>query len=152
MVRKLKELAQGGAESQLGERIKASANQIWLAGLGAFSTAQKEGTKIFDSLVEEGRTVQAQTMKAAGAAIGDFKSNVSKSLEQVSWDQLENVFEDRVERALHALNVPTKKDLDLLSKRVADLTAVTGKLSDTLAKKPAAPGAKRAAKSTAKAG
>ena len=150
MVRKLKELAQGGVDNQLGERIKTSANQIWLAGLGAFSTAQREGTKIFDSLVEEGRTIQAQTMKAAGAAIGDFKSNVSKSLEQVSWDQLEGMFEDRVARALHALNVPTKKDLDLLSRRVADLTAVTEKLSGTLAKK--APAAKRAGRSTAKAG
>jgi poly(hydroxyalkanoate) granule-associated protein len=153
MVKKLKELAQAGGESQMAERIKASASQIWLAGLGAFSTAQREGTKIFDSLVEEGKSMQAQTMKAAGAAIGDLKANVSKSLEQVSWSQLESVFEERVARALHALNVPTKKDLDLLSKRVAELTAVTEKLSGKLSEK-SRPAAKRPAKSAsaAKAG
>ena len=28
--------------------------QIWLAGLGAFSRAEEEGTKLFDSLVKVG--------------------------------------------------------------------------------------------------
>jgi len=137
MAKKLNELAQGGGDGKLAERVKASAKQIWLAGLGAFYTAQKEGTKIFDSLVEEGKSVQARTVKAAGDALGDIKANVYKSLDQVSWDQLESVFEDRVARALHALNVPTKKDLDTLSKRVAELTAATQKMSEKMAPRAA---------------
>ena len=40
--------------TQLGVKIRESANQIWLAGLGAFSKAQQEGTKMFETLVEEG--------------------------------------------------------------------------------------------------
>ena len=32
-----------------------------------------------------------------------------------TWDKLEKVFEDRVARALHVLNVPTRKDIDILS-------------------------------------
>jgi hypothetical protein len=55
-------------------------------------------------------------------------------LDQVSWVQLERVFEDRVGRALHALSVPTRKDLDTLSHRVAELTAVTQQLSDAMSK------------------
>jgi len=132
MVRKLKELAQGGGESQLAGAIQESASQIWLAGLGAFAKAQKEGTKIFDLLVDEGKTIHKQAKKTAEDAFGNIKAKASKSWGQVSWDQMERVFEDRVARALHALSVPTRKDLDTLSQRVADLTAVTKKLSETL--------------------
>ena len=56
---------------------------------------------------------------------------------------------DRVARALSSLGVPTKKDIDKLSKRVAELTAVVQQLTDTqsgTAKKVAKPVAKAAAK------
>jgi cysteinyl-tRNA synthetase len=58
-----------------------------------------------------------------------------------TWDRLEQVFEDRVARALSSLGVPTKKDIDRLSKRVAELTAVVQHLTDAqegAARKPAA--------------
>lgn len=132
MPRKLKELAEEGGENQLAASIRDSANRIWLAGLGAFGKAQKEGTKIFDSLVEEGEAVQKQAKKAAEETFGDVKAKASKTWDQVSWVQLERVFEDRVARALHTLSVPTRKDLDTLSHRVAELTTVTKRLSDAM--------------------
>jgi poly(hydroxyalkanoate) granule-associated protein len=46
-----------------------------------------------------------------------------------TWDRLEQVFVDRVARALHSLNVPAKHDIDALTKRVAELTKVTEKLA-----------------------
>ncbi len=48
MVRKLKALAAGGGDSKLAQTVRESAQQIWLAGLGAFSKAQAEGSKMFD--------------------------------------------------------------------------------------------------------
>ena len=47
-----------------------------------------------------------------------------------TWDKLEKVFEDRVARALHALNVPSHKDVNVLSERVYELTAITKKLAE----------------------
>ena len=124
MPKKLKELAQGGGKIPLATAIQDSANQIWLAGLGAFAKTQKEGGKIFDALVKEGEAVQKQAKKSAETALAEVRGTVSKS-----WDQLEQVFESRVARALHTLNVPSKKDIDTLSHRVAELTTVTKKLS-----------------------
>ena len=35
--------------------------QIWLAGLGAFSRAEEEGNKLFDSLVKVGEELESKT-------------------------------------------------------------------------------------------
>jgi poly(hydroxyalkanoate) granule-associated protein len=125
MPKKLKELAGEATENQLATMIKESANQIWLAGLGAFSMAQQEGAKMFESLVAEGEKVQERTRVAADERLTELKERANGT-----WDKLEKVFEDRVARALHTLNVPSRHDIDTLSKRVHELTAITKKLSE----------------------
>ncbi len=127
MVKKLNELAGEGSESNLAATIRDSATNIWLAGLGAFSKAQEEGGKLFDALVKEGETVQSRASKSAQEAISDARSKATGT-----WDKLEQVFVDSVSRALTSLNVPTKHDIDALSKRVEDLTKATTKLSHSL--------------------
>ena len=63
MGKKLRELAGGVSENQLASTVKESAQQIWLAGLGAFAKAQEEGGKVFDALVKEGESIQSKTRK-----------------------------------------------------------------------------------------
>ena len=126
MAKKLKEIAES-SDSQLATKIKDSANQIWLAGLGAFAKAQAEGGKVFDALVQEGEAKQNRARKTAEDTLSDVKSKATGT-----WDKLEQVFEDRVARALHSLSVPTRKDVDTLAKRVAELTKVAEKLSEAL--------------------
>lgn len=137
MVKKLKSLT----ENQLASTVKESAQQIWLARLGAFAKAQVEGNKVFDALVREGQSIQSKTRKVADDKIAEVAGKAAGT-----WDRLETVFEDRVARALGSLGVPTKKDIDKLSKRVAELTAVVQQLTEAEAKpaKPARPA--RAAK------
>ncbi|MGE5768845.1 MAG: phasin family protein [Betaproteobacteria bacterium] len=145
MVKKFKAVG----ENQLAQTVRDSAQQIWLAGLGAFSKAQEEGNKVFDALVKEGEAIQKKTRKVA-----DDKMAVVAGKAAGTWDRLEQVFEDRVARALSSLGVPSKKDIDKLSKRVAELTAVVQQLTDAqegAAKKPAKPVAKAATPVTAKA-
>jgi poly(hydroxyalkanoate) granule-associated protein len=127
MVKKLNELAGEGGESNLVSTIRDSATNIWLAGLGAFSKAHEEGGKLFDALVKEGEAVQSRASKSAQDAISDARSKATGT-----WDKLEQVFVDRVARALHSLDVPTKHDIDALSKRVHELTKVADKLSESL--------------------
>jgi len=121
MVKKFKALS----ENQLATTVKESAQQIWLAGLGAFAKAQEEGNKVFDALVKEGESIQKKTRKVADEKIAEVAGKAAGT-----WDRLEQVFEDRVARALSSLGVPTKKDIDKLSKRVAELTTVVQKLTE----------------------
>ena len=129
MGKKLK-LANSQIDGQFVAAIRDSANQIWLAGLGAFAKAQEGGTKLFETLVQEGEKVQKRATKAASDTITEVKEQATGT-----WGKLERVFEDRVSQALHGLNVPTKKDVDALSRRVSELTVVTKKLTSSSGRK-----------------
>ena len=126
MVKKLKALAAAN-DTQLVATIRESASQIWLAGLGAFAKAQEEGGKVFEALVKEGESVQDRAKKVADEKFSEVKSKATEN-----WDKLEQVFEDRVARALNSLSVPSKRDIDDLSARVHELTLATKKLAASI--------------------
>jgi poly(hydroxyalkanoate) granule-associated protein len=143
--------AAGTQASQLAASVKDSAQHIWLAGMGAFSKAQEEGTKVFEALVKEGMTLQKKTQGIAEEKLGDVAGKMSAMADTVSakagqnWDKLEAIFEQRTAKALSKLGVPTAKDVAALSARVDALAAALAKT----AKAPAA--AKTATKSPAPA-
>lgn len=114
MAKKLKDFQN---ENQIVKMVKDSAHQIWLAGLGAFSKAQEEGSKLFESLVKEGQEVEARTKKVSEEGVEEAKAKTSGT-----WDKLEQVFEDRVSRALNQLGVPTRNDIQELAERVEELS------------------------------
>ncbi|MFL6664575.1 MAG: phasin family protein [Rhizobacter sp.] len=142
MVKKLKQMAEkkagsaaGLLDSALAGTVKESAQQIWLAGLGAFSKAQEEGGKVFEALVKEGSALQRKTHAAAGEKIGEVTSRMSTMAGDVTakagqqWDKLESIFEERTSKALAKLGVPSSKDIDALVKRIDELSAQVAKLS-----------------------
>lgn len=124
MVKILKNLASEVTDNQLAVTIRESANQIWLAGLGAFVRAQEEGTKVFSALVKEGQAIQGRTGESLSGVASNVTSKASGSL-----DKLEKVFEDRVGRALKVMGVPTHKDVEALSERITKLTKAVEKLT-----------------------
>lgn len=160
MVKKLQKMAADKPDGkQLAAAIRESAQQIWLAGLGAFSKAQAEGGKVFDALVREGMGIQRRTRAMTEEKIGEVTGKMSKAAGDItkqatqSWDKLEQVFEDRVSRALTRLGVPTSKDVQSLMKRVDSLNASVQALSGTApvrARKAAAPRKAAATKAPAK--
>ncbi|TWI03926.1 poly(hydroxyalkanoate) granule-associated protein [Luteimonas cucumeris] len=129
-----KKTATGSASAQaqaerLSGTLSESAQQIWLAGVGAFGRAQAEGTKLFEALVKEGLSFEQTARKFAGGraeAVRDAMENrVGHARERAAdtWDKLEKVFEDRVQRALTRLGVPGRDDLNALIDRVDELNA-----------------------------
>jgi poly(hydroxyalkanoate) granule-associated protein len=148
MVKKLKALAQTAADNDFAQTVRDSAHQIWLAGLGAFAKTQEEGARMFESLVQEGRMVEERTRKIAESKMSEVSASVDKATRQATatWDKLEQVFEDRVARALHRLGVPTNKDIQSLAKRVEELNDSVQQLTRT--RSSAAPRAKAAGGNT----
>ncbi|HWU71767.1 MAG TPA: phasin family protein [Pseudoxanthomonas sp.] len=144
---------------QLSKRLSESAQQVWLAGVGAFGRAQAEGGKLFESLVKEGLSLEQLTRKVATGRVDAVRDAVETTVGQAreraadTWDRLEKVFEDRVQRALRRLEVPSREDLAGLIERVDALNAELRKLGGA---SPARGGAKtapakRAVKKAAKA-
>ena len=149
VVKKLKSVAK---DSQLSATIRDSAQQIWLAGLGAFSKAQEEGGKVFEALVKEGLTIQRKTQAVAEEKITEATSRVTTmasdigSKAQGQWDKLEQVFEDRVSRSLNRLGVLSSRDVEDLARQVAELNQSVRDLMGGAAPKAArkAPAKKKA--------
>lgn len=121
-----------GAKAQaehLSHTLSESAQQIWLAGVGAFGRAQAEGTKLFEALVKEGVSLEQTARKFADTRADVVRDAVESRVGQVreravgTWDRLEKVFEDRVQRALVKLGVPNRDDIATLADRVDALNA-----------------------------
>lgn len=128
MVKKLKSAVD---DDSLANAVRASAAQIWQAGLGAFAKAQEEGSRVFSRLVKDGVEVGPAQGKGSG-------------------NKLEQVFEDRVARALVTIGVPGHEDVDELRRRVEQLTEQVERLSAAL-EPQAKPVRKAASKPAAKA-
>ena len=107
MVKKLhkmadKQAASGLLDSQLAQSVKESAQQIWLAGMGAFAKAQEEGGKVFEALVKEGVGLQKKTQGLAEDRLSAVTGKVTAMADGMSskagaqWDKLESIFEERV--------------------------------------------------------
>ncbi len=158
MVTKIHKKSAPAQESvPLSGSVKDSAQQIWQAGLGAFTRAQAEGTKAFEALVKEGISMQRKTQAAAEEKITEATSKMTNMATDITskatgqWDKLENIFEDRVAKALNKLGVPSAKEVNALIARIDELSAAVQKLSGQKAasKAPAKAPAKSAAKAAA---
>ncbi len=153
MVTKInKASANKSSTSDMAATIKESAQQIWLAGLGSFSKAQGEGGKVFETLVKEGLSMQRKTQAVAEEKISEATNKMTGMANDIAskatgqWGKLEDIFEERVAKALNKLGVPSAKDVDALIKRIDALNAVVSKMGGkTGAAKPAAKAAPRTA-------
>ena len=139
MVKKLQKMADKKAasaasllDSQLAHSVKESAQQIWLAGMGAFAKAQAEGGKVFEALVREGVSLQKKTQGIAEERISTVTGKMTAMADGMSgkagaqWDKLETIFEERVAKALNKMGVPSSKDIDALIKRIDELSSKVG--------------------------
>jgi len=116
------------SDARLARTVQDSAQQIWLAGLGAFAKAQEEGSKVFEALVKEGLDMQRKTQKAAQDKITEAANRMGSLTSELGshtfggLDKLESIFEERVSQALGKLGVPTAHDLRALQDRMDALT------------------------------
>ncbi len=128
MNKKIKDLEQ--EEEELARAVRSSAQQIWQAGLGAFAKAQQEGGRAFTRLVRDGTELQKRARK-----VEDATDTVARKAERSSrrasstWGKLEQVFEERVARALAVIDVPARSEMEALNHRIDELERMLAELS-----------------------
>jgi poly(hydroxyalkanoate) granule-associated protein len=123
--------------SKLPEGTQQSAQEIWLAGLGAFAKAQKDGENAFQKLVQDGVSMQKKNQEDAQRKLAEATEKMT-ALASGNFGKLEGIFEDRVARALKQLGVPTADEVQALRDEVAALKAQVKALSGKAAPAPAA--------------
>lgn len=117
---------QGGATD-----LRKYTQQIWLAGLGAFSKAEEEGSKLFDTLVDLGRDVESRArdkVEKTGTRVEEVKTKV-KGRTGETLEKMEKAFDDRLSGALSRLGIPNKREVEALNNRIEELTRTIEKLT-----------------------
>lgn len=121
--------------------VRSYARKIWLAGIGAYAKAGKEGLDYVKDLIKTGEGVEKQgkkvidrELKAANSQIDDVKEDVAvaKGKVEVQIDKLEKLFDARVASALNRIGIPSRHDVDTLSAKLDALMAML----DRVARKP----------------
>jgi poly(hydroxyalkanoate) granule-associated protein len=98
--------------------LRGSARQVWLAGLGALARAQEEGSKLFETLAREGASLQGRLEPQTQA---QFERATVTGLAAKASDRIEELFEQRLSKALDRLDVPLGSEFDALTARVEAL-------------------------------
>jgi poly(hydroxyalkanoate) granule-associated protein len=113
-------------QKKMYDDMRESAHKIWLAGLGALAKAEEEGSKVFHNLVEAGEEFEARGKKRFKLVKG--KVQEAREAAGSQFEKLGDTFDDKVASAVQRLGVPSRDEIQRLTKRVEELTAKVDKL------------------------
>jgi poly(hydroxyalkanoate) granule-associated protein len=119
-------------DDQLAGRIKGSARQIWLAGLGAYTKAEDDAGKFFERLVQEGEQLETKTRGVVEKQIRSVEDRVGDVRQKATgtWDRLETMFDERVSGALRRLGIHRRDEIEAMERRIQALEAEIHKLRE----------------------
>ena len=115
---KNKDKLRSGRKSSLD--FRKYTKQIWLAGLGAFSRAEEEGNKLFDSLVKVGEELESKTVDFADQAVGKVTERAKESVTDTK-DRVEKILDTGVNHSLNRIGLVTPKDLQHIEQLLVQL-------------------------------
>ncbi|CAI8887426.1 MULTISPECIES: phasin family protein [unclassified Pseudomonas] len=113
--------------------VKSYARKIWLAGLGAYAKVGQEGSEYVQELIKAGQSVEkkgkkvvTEQLEAANTQIDNVKGDVVslKDRVEVQLDKVEKAFDTRVASALNRVGIASKHDVETLSAKLDELTAL----------------------------
>ena len=93
-----------------------------LASVGAFSIAEEGIEKFVRDLVERGEASEKEGKKI----VDDFRKRTRRNRKD-----FENRIDERIEKALRSFRLPTKKDIDAVSRKIDKLEKRVDKLAKT---------------------
>lgn len=101
------------------------ARKVLLAGIGAMALTQEEIEKFVSKLIERGEIAEKDGRKL----INDVMEKRRRKAEEVSVEA-ETAYEGRMEEVLARMNIPSKSDIDALSRKITALTEKVDALSE----------------------
>ncbi|MFN2361317.1 MAG: phasin family protein [Marinobacter sp.] len=119
-------------DEQLAGKIKGSARQIWLAGLGAYTKAEEDAGRFFERLVQEGEQLEGKTRGVVEKHVRSVEDRVGGVRDRATgtWDRLEHLFDERVSGALRRLGIHRREDIEAMERRIQALEAELNRLRD----------------------
>lgn len=107
-----------------GSVLVDNGRKVVLAGLGVVTLAQEELTQLFNDLVDRGAKTEQKTRKLVNKQVQTRQKEARKASKRV-----ESEVEKRFEDVLHRMNVPSKNDIEKLSRKVSTLNKKVNELS-----------------------
>lgn len=146
MTNSTKEPTSRTESESIQDEITKRGRDVWLAGLGALATVEEEGSKLFGRLVDRGKEFENERRSELKTARKKAEKQRDEALEQIeeASEETQTLLNDTVNKALERFGVPTRTEVDRLSKKVEalaqqvdDLTTALSDEADTASKKKA---------------
>lgn len=125
--------------------VKHYARKIWLAGLGVYTRVNEEGSEYVKELIRTGERVEQdakkgidETVEAANSEIDSIKGEASevKNRFEAQLDKIEGLFDRRIAKGLHRIGIPSKHDVEALSAKLDELTALLERVGPRKLERP----------------
>ena len=108
--------------------------QIWLAGLGAFSRAEDEGNRLFDSLVQVGEELESKTIDIADNTVGvveEVKGRVSGRVSDTK-ERVERALDERVNSTVSRIGFASHREVAQLIELIERLESKVDLMANEL--------------------
>lgn len=129
---------EGFSLKNLPDEVTGRAREIWLAGLGALRRLEEEGDKVFETLVERGKSYEEKRRDQFEDATENLRErqeeltrDVTKRLDDAT-KSVEKAVSDTLSGTLGRIGVPTREEVRGLSRRVGELSEKLEALSEML--------------------
>lgn len=93
-----------------------------MAGLGAFSRAEEEGNKLFDTLVKVGEELESKTVEVTDQTVNKVTEKTKESVIDTK-DKVEKLLDQSVNHSLNRIGLVTAKDLQHLENLILQLNS-----------------------------
>ncbi|TBU97018.1 phasin family protein [Phytopseudomonas dryadis] len=112
---------------------RSYARKVWLAGLGMYVKVGQEGAdylreliRIGEGVEQQGKTRVNEQVEAANSQLDSVKSSVFSVKDKVGaqLDRIEQAFDSRVAGALNRIGIPSRQDIETLSAKLDELSAL----------------------------
>jgi poly(hydroxyalkanoate) granule-associated protein len=127
--------------------VSEKSREIWLAGLGVFSTVEEEGEKLFKRFVEKGKELEEkgetfekrakERVDSVTSYVGEKTDQLTKEVSKLS-ETVPTYFEDKLKSALSKFGASSQSQVKELNDKVDQLTEKVNELIKNLESKPEA--------------